>query len=327
MIDLSNQNHLDAKFNEFIDLNVKKCKAIEKDLEKQSNTFLSTIGNEFKSYFEVLKKYPPNPSLQEELKELNDRVEILKKSFSTIIEKLPNQFLSSIKSACAKDENNPSVWYTEFKNVINPLLAENIKEISSKFKELPPKLNKYIAANLISGADNQKVTKIIGNIIESHRVIKKQHEKYVKLIDREPKKSNPSSITQEGGPGAQPIDTTTNAKRVRRNPKVTFSNTVGELRFYCAQNLNELDRNLAQQTPINTNKDSRSNNKSFSMHDSDKQNYQFIMEGLSRLPNVPVRTDRIIIRPNVGLKSILVTKSNDSSAASSNPALAGSKAI
>jgi hypothetical protein len=307
---------LDPTANTFLASILKNQATINTKSTNGNQTFQKNLDDELRSYFEILKRFLPEPSYETASSNLKGRVANLHKSIEEIKTNLINQFQPIAKKVILEDEKTPTSWSTNFHNSTRPLLENALKEISKQVKDLVNTLNIAIAQGKqkIKTEDDRKITEILLRIYKSQSNAQAGIKDYLKYIT--PKEVSKRKLPTALGMGAivaQPNQTAEPPKR-QRNTRITFSNNVTVREFFFDTRSIELEKTLINEALVNE-RDSRNNQQLFQKHPHAKITYNKGMTDLFELPPGPVTTEDIVLKPNSGLKDLLAKYRKDSSAA------------
>lgn len=307
---------MDPALDKFIDVIVHYRKFINTKSTDGNQKFQENLNNQLVSYFEILKRFLPEPSYQEAFTGLNGRVTNLHTSINEIKTTLIDQFQPIAKGVILENEETPTSWYTNFRNLTRPLVENALTAISTQVKDMIDTLNTAIAQGKqkIKPEDDKKITEILLSIFTSQSDAKAGIQEYLTHITpkkKAPKRKLPTAL-QMGAILAQPNQTAEPPKR-QRNTKITFSDSVTVRQFSFDRKPNELEAALINEALVDEG-DSRNNQQSFLKHPHAKITYNEGMTALFALPPKPVTTEGIVLKPNSGLKDLLAKYRKDSPA-------------
>lgn len=307
---------LDPTLDAFVTRIVNYQRVINKKFTDGNQKFQKNLDNQLDSYFEMLKKFLPDPSYQEASSNLKDRVTNLHKSINDIKNNLIGQFQPIAKGVILENKERPTSWSTNFHDLTRPLVNTALTEISKQVKDMVNTLNIAIAKGKqkINVEDNQKIDGILIGIAALENTAQAGIQDYLTFIT--PKGTTKRKLPTALGMGAlvaQPNQTAEPPKR-QRNTRITFSNNVTVRSFSYDKSPNQLGVVSTNEALVNEG-DSRNHQEGFQKHPHAKIRYNQGMTALFALPAKPLITEGIVLIPNSGLKDLLAKYRKDSSAA------------
>jgi hypothetical protein len=318
---------LDPTLDAFVTRIVNYERVINKKFTDGNQKFQKNLDNQLDSYFEMLKKFLPDPSYQKASSKLKDRVTNLHKSINDIKNNLIGQFQPIAKGVILENEETPTSWPTNFHNIIRPVVEKALEDISTQVKLVKDTLNTAIAKGKqkINVEDNQKIDEILIGIAALENTAQAGIQDYLTFIT--PKRTTKRKLPTALGMGAivaQPNQTAEPPKR-QRNTRITFSDNVTVREFFFDRRSIELEETLINEAFVGyPDVESRMNQQWFQKHPHAKKTYDKRMKELFELPPGPVTTEGIVLKPNSGLKDLLAKYRKDSSAAAP-PAVASAE--